>query len=62
MITLPLAHFGHWYVQLIFAAPVLLVAGVLGLDSVKQRLRNRRAGTHKGKSPATPKTKRGKKP
>lgn len=32
-----LAHFGHWYVQLIFAAPVLLLGGAMAVDSIRKR-------------------------
>jgi hypothetical protein len=36
-----LAHFGHWYVQLIFAAPVLLLGGAMAVDSVRKRRKGR---------------------
>jgi membrane protein implicated in regulation of membrane protease activity len=39
------AHLGHWYVQLAFAAPALLIIGYLLRDSVRRRLRERRRGT-----------------
>lgn len=41
--TIPLAHFGHWYVQIIFAVPVLLLAGALGVDNLRKRRGQRRA-------------------
>jgi hypothetical protein len=40
-----LAHFGHWYVSIIYAAPALVLGGVLGLAA----LRDRRARRGKGK-------------
>ena len=39
------AHLGHWYVQLAFAAPALVIIGYLLRDSVRRRLRERRGGT-----------------
>jgi hypothetical protein len=36
-----LAHFGHWYVQLIFAAPVLLLGGAMAVDSFRKRRKGR---------------------
>jgi hypothetical protein len=40
------AHLGHWYVSLIYAAPALLLAGALGISTMRQRKRDaaRRAG------------------
>jgi hypothetical protein len=34
-----LAHFGHWYVSMIYAAPALLLAGGLGLSTLRERRR-----------------------
>jgi hypothetical protein len=31
------AHLGHWYVQLAFAAPALLIIGYMSRDSMKRR-------------------------
>jgi hypothetical protein len=39
---LVLAHLGHWYVQLAFAGPALVIIGYLLRDSVRRRLRERR--------------------
>jgi hypothetical protein len=36
------AHLGHWYVQLAFAVPALVIIGYLLRDSVRRRLRERR--------------------
>jgi membrane protein implicated in regulation of membrane protease activity len=35
------AHLGHWYVQLAFAAPALVVIGYMARDSVRRRRRER---------------------
>jgi TRAP-type mannitol/chloroaromatic compound transport system permease small subunit len=40
--TFPLAHFGHWWGQLLFAAPVLLLFLFVGWDNIRQRWRGRR--------------------
>jgi hypothetical protein len=37
-----LAHFGHWYFQLLYAAPVLIVVGVLALQSWRENRRDER--------------------
>jgi len=37
------AHLGHWYVQLAFAVPSLLIIGVIGRDSLRKRRAARRA-------------------
>jgi membrane protein implicated in regulation of membrane protease activity len=46
----PLAHFGHWYVQVIFAAPVLVLVVLMGIDTVRKR----RADPPKPKRPTRP--------
>ena len=32
----------HWYTSLLYVAPVLLIAGVLGIQHVRDRHRDRR--------------------
>jgi membrane protein implicated in regulation of membrane protease activity len=39
--VIPLAHFGHWYVQIIFAAPVLVLAVLMTVDTMRARRRRR---------------------
>jgi hypothetical protein len=39
------AHLGHWYVQLAFAAPALLIIGYIARDSLRRRWRERRKQT-----------------
>jgi hypothetical protein len=34
------AHFGHWAVSLIYAAPALLLAGALVVSTLRQRRRD----------------------
>lgn len=36
-----LAHAGHWCVQLIYAAPVLLLGGWMAVDSIRKRRKGR---------------------
>jgi hypothetical protein len=31
------AHLGHWYVQLAFAAPALVIIGYMSRDSMKRK-------------------------
>jgi hypothetical protein len=40
-VTLIPAHFGHWYVEPAFAAPSLLIIGMIARDSVRRRRRDR---------------------
>jgi hypothetical protein len=40
--VLAFAHLGHWYVQLAFAAPALLIIGYMARDSLRRRRRKRR--------------------
>jgi hypothetical protein len=38
------AHAGHWIEGGIFALPVLIVAGALGVSSIRERRRRKREG------------------
>jgi cyanate permease len=40
MITLPLAHAGHWYHALLYLAPVLIVVVVLWVQERRERGRD----------------------
>jgi hypothetical protein len=40
--VLAFAHLGHWYVQLAFAAPALVIIGYMTRDSLRRRRRRRR--------------------
>lgn len=35
----PLAHFGHWYHSLLYAAPLILLLGWMAVDRVRARRR-----------------------
>jgi hypothetical protein len=39
---LVLAHAGHWIESIVFGAPVVVLAGALGLDALRNRRRKRR--------------------
>ena len=41
---LPIAHAGHWAVDLLYVAPLLIAVGVLGYQSMKDRRQVKRAG------------------
>jgi hypothetical protein len=41
-VALELAHLGHWYVQIAFAVPSLLIIGYMGRDSLRRRRRRAR--------------------
>ncbi|MGH2840539.1 MAG: hypothetical protein ACRDKY_06915 [Solirubrobacteraceae bacterium] len=45
--TPPLAHAGHWLVNLLYLAPLVVVVGALGV----QALRDRRRGTGPRREP-----------
>jgi hypothetical protein len=36
------AHLGHWYVQLAFAAPALVIIGYMARDTARRKRRERR--------------------
>jgi hypothetical protein len=46
-VPLPSAHLGHWYVQLAFAVPALVVIGYIARDSLRRRWRERREARRK---------------
>ena len=41
-LLVPYAHLGHWYVQLAFAVPALVIIGYMARDSLRRRWRERR--------------------
>ena len=45
------AHLGHWYVQLAFAVPALIVIGYIARDSLRRRWRERRGDRTKAGPP-----------
>jgi ABC-type multidrug transport system permease subunit len=40
--SLPLAHFGHWWGSLIYASPVLVMAGALVFANWREKRRRRK--------------------
>jgi hypothetical protein len=38
-VTVPVAHAGHWLVNLIYLAPVLIIGGALGVQVWRDRRR-----------------------
>lgn len=41
---LPLAHASHWLINLLYVAPLFIIVGVLGVQSVKSRRELKREG------------------
>jgi uncharacterized membrane protein len=52
LVIVPLAHAGHWAVDLLYVAPLLVAVGVLGYQSMKDRRAGRR-GEPVGRRPPT---------
>lgn len=51
---LVLAHIGHWYGELLYVAPVVLVVAWLGLGNLRERRRLRRDGALPAATPERP--------
>jgi hypothetical protein len=60
-VALPLAHLGHWYVQIAFAVPSLLIIGYMGRDSLRRRRRARNEESAASTRGADPAARRGRK-
>jgi len=45
--TIPLAHAGHWLVQLLYLAPILLIAVLVGWGKLQEK-RGKRPGRDDG--------------
>lgn len=41
---LPVAHVGHWAVNLLYVVPLAVIVAVLGYQAIKDRRRRRREG------------------
>jgi hypothetical protein len=50
-IVIVLAHFGHWYIQLLFVAPVAILVGVLSFQGWRE---NRAREKEEQRRPRTP--------
>ena len=49
----PIAHVGHWAINLLYVAPLLVVVGVLGWQSMKDRRMVKRTGEPLARRPPT---------
>jgi hypothetical protein len=52
LVILPIAHAGHWAVDLLYVAPLLVAVGVLGYQSMRDR-RKVKSGERPGRQPPT---------
>jgi hypothetical protein len=48
----PIAHAGHWAVNLLYIAPLLIAVSVLGFQSLKDRRERKRGGGEPRRPPA----------
>ncbi|HEV2059961.1 MAG TPA: hypothetical protein VGR11_11440 [Solirubrobacteraceae bacterium] len=51
--TVPIAHAGHWLVNVLYVAPLLVVVGVLAWQSMKDRRRVKQSGEPIARRPPT---------
>jgi hypothetical protein len=49
----PIAHAGHWAVDLLYVAPLLVAVGVLGWQSMKDKRAGKRSGEPATRRPPT---------
>jgi hypothetical protein len=49
----PIAHVGHWAINLLYVAPLLVAVGVLGWQSMKDRRATKRSGEPVTRRPPT---------
>ena len=49
----PIAHVGHWAINLLYVAPLLVAVGVLGWQSMKDRRTVKRMGEPIARRPPT---------
>ncbi|MEA2193861.1 MAG: hypothetical protein QOG42_295 [Solirubrobacteraceae bacterium] len=50
----PIAHAGHWAIDLLYVAPLLVAVGVLGIQSMKDRRALKRGEPVGRRPPAEP--------
>ena len=48
---LPIAHGGHWLINLLYVAPLVVVVGVLGYQSLKDRRELKSGNVAAGRRP-----------
>jgi len=49
-VILPIAHAGHWAINLLYVAPLVIAVGVLSVQSMKDR-RKVKSGEREGRRP-----------
>ena len=49
----PIAHVGHWAINLLYVAPLLVAVGVLGWQSMKDRRAGKQTGEPLTRRPPT---------
>lgn len=49
----PIAHAGHWLVNVLYVAPLLIAVGVLGWQSMKDRRQTKGSGEPTTRRPPT---------
>ena len=49
----PIAHAGHWLINLLYVAPLLIAVGVLGWQSMKDRRAVKQSGEPVARRPPT---------
>lgn len=54
MTMLPIAHAGHWAVDLLYVVPLLIAFAVLGGQSLRDRRRTARDGGRRERRPPAP--------
>ena len=52
-VSLPLAHAGHWAVNLLYVAPLVIAMGALSYQSMKDRRQIKRDGADTARRPPT---------
>ena len=50
-LIVPIAHVGHWAVNLLYVAPLVIVVGVLAYQSLKDRRELKREGGEERRPP-----------
>lgn len=49
----PIAHAGHWLVNMLYVAPLVIAVAVLGWQSMKDRRRTKESGAPAARRPPT---------
>lgn len=51
---IPIAHVGHWLINLLYVAPLLIALAVLGYTTLKDRRAQQRGEGHERRPPTPP--------